>query len=158
MGHGENNPGEKTSGSQEEVPSINSLMGENKPKDDFNQAQLWEAWKKYCARVKEQDRKSYYATLTKHDPILKEDFRIVLKIDNHVQQKNLNDDKPELLQFLRKALNNGYIQIEGIIDQDDDPSGDKLFEPRNIYEAMAETNPALAEMKDLFDLDVEMDG
>src|SRR5690554_1570494 len=137
--------------------SIGAILNENKPKNDFNLAELWAAWDEYAARIKEEDKQSYYATLTKNKPVMREKFLIELLVDNNIQKSDLDADKGRLLEYLREKLNNWHIQLEGVVDEDDVADGDSLYDPYKKYEAMIEKNPTLAKMKQLFDLDVDYD-
>jgi DNA polymerase-3 subunit gamma/tau len=130
---------------------------EGKPADSFNLNELWEAWKEYAAKINAEDRQSYYVTLTKHDPVVVEENQIKFLVDNHVQVSDLNDDKGNLLEFLREKLNNWRIQLNVVIDEAEAKDGDSLYDPSAKFKAMAEKNPLLKELKNRFDLDIEHD-
>lgn len=149
----------KPTDSQSSKPeSIGTILHENRPKTEFNLAELWAAWDEYAAQVKEEDKQSYYTTLTKHKPVVREKFHIELLVDNHIQKSDLDADKGRLLEHLREKLNNWHIMLEGVIDEAESNDGDSLYDPYKKYEAMIEKNPTLAKMKQLFDLDVDYDG
>jgi len=130
---------------------------EGKPADAFNLNDLWAAWKEYTDMVKADDKQSYYVTLTKHDPVVVEENQISFKVDNHVQLSDINNDKGNLLEFLREKLNNWKIQLNVVIDVTETKDGDSLYEPSAKFAAMAEKNPLLKELKNRFDLDIEHD-
>jgi DNA polymerase-3 subunit gamma/tau len=134
-----------------------SLPVSDKPAKDFNMAQLWEAWDAYALTIKESDRQSYYATLTKRKPILRDNFKIELLLDNEIQKGDLETDKGNLLGFIREKLNNWQIQLQGIIDEDEAGDDMDLYSPEAKFKAMAEINPAITTMKQLFDLEVDYD-
>ncbi len=146
------------SSTTESAEEVLARLNENKPATDFNLAQLWDAWDEYAEKIKEEDKKSYYATLTKNQPILHEKYKVQLLLDNHVQLSDLEADKLHLLEFLREKLNNWRIQLEGVIDDTETEDGDSIYDPRKKFEAMNAQNPTLAKMKEIFDLDVEHDG
>lgn len=141
-----------------DAESIGAILHEDRPKTDFNLAELWAVWDEYAAQIKEEDKQSYYATLTKHKPVMREKFQIELLVDNHIQKSDLDADKGRLLEHLRGKLNNWHIMVEGVIDEEESSDGDSLYDPYKKYEAMIEKNPTLAKMKQLFDLDVDYDG
>ncbi|HKL03515.1 MAG TPA: DNA polymerase III subunit gamma/tau, partial [Cryomorphaceae bacterium] len=141
-----------TSGEDHEM-----ILNANKPAKEFNQAQLWEVWDEYAANIRDQDKQSYYSTLTKHKAILRDNFRVELLIDNHIQKADLDDDRVNLLSFLRERLQNWRITLEGIIDEETKNDGDSLYDPQKKFEAMVESNPALGKLKLKFDLDVDYD-
>lgn len=134
-----------------------SLPIDDKPAKDFNMAQLWDAWDAYAQTVKESDRQSYYATLTKRKPILRENFKIELLIDNEIQKGDLDTDKGNLLGFIRERLGNWQIQLQGVIDEDEAGDDMDLYSPEAKFKAMAEINPGIATMKQLFDLEIDYD-
>ena len=134
------------------------LLYDDRPATDFNLAELWKAWDEYAAMMKEEDKQSYYSTLTKHKPVMREKFQIDFLVDNHVQKSDIDNDKVRLLEFLREKLNNWKIKLESSIDDTESDDGDSLYDPYKKYEAMIDKNPMLARMKQIFDLDVDYDG
>ena len=134
-----------------------SAPNENRPADDFNLAQLWKAWEEYTRKVKEEGNKSYYATLTKHQPIVRDKNKVEFLVDHHVQLSDLESDRTRLLEFLREKLNNWQIQLTGIIQEDDPEEETSMYDPRKRFEAMRNENPLLGKMQKIFDLDVEHD-
>lgn len=130
---------------------------EGKPADEFNLNELWDAWKEYSAKIKAEDKQSYYVTLTKHDPVMVEKNKIEFLVDNHVQVSDINEDKGNILEFLREKLNNWRIQLNVVIDETESKDGDSLYDPSAKFAAMVEKNPLLAELKNRFDLDVDHD-
>ncbi|MCA1761980.1 MAG: DNA polymerase III subunit gamma/tau [Flavobacteriales bacterium] len=146
-----------TEAEKQENVDDEAILNANKPANEFNQADLWKVWDEYAAIVKERDLQSYYATLTKHKAILKDQFRVELLIDNHIQKTDLDEDRVNLLAFLREKLQNWRITLEGIVDEEIKNDGDSLYDPQKKFEAMVESNPTLAKMKQMFDLDVDYD-
>ncbi len=143
----------------ENVPeglNLSPLTGE-RPSKPFNLAQLWEVWDEYAAKVKEEDRQSYYATLTKRKPVVIEENLVELVLDNHVQLADLNHDKPQLLGFLRENLRNWKIDLRGVIQEEEDSEDVKLYTPEDRYKAMREINPRIELLRKQFDLDIEHD-
>lgn len=142
---------------QEQDPADESAYYEGKPADAFNLNELWDAWKAYAARIKAEDKQSYYVTLTKHDPVVVVENQIEFLVDNHVQISDINEDKGNLLEFLREKLNNWRIQLNVVIDETETKDGDSLYDPSAKFAAMAEKNPLLKEFKNRFDLDIDHD-
>jgi DNA polymerase-3 subunit gamma/tau len=95
--------------------------------------------------------------LTKRKPILRDNFKIELLLDNEIQKGDLETDKGNLLGFIREKLNNWQIQLQGIIDEDEAGDDMDLYSPEAKFKAMAEINPAITTMKQLFDLEVDYD-
>ncbi|MCZ4407458.1 DNA polymerase III subunit gamma/tau [Cryomorphaceae bacterium 1068] len=138
-------------------PTNEAASYEGKPADAFNLNELWDAWKEYASKIKAEDKQSYYVTLTKHDPVMVEENQIEFLVDNHVQVSDLNEDKANLLEFLREKLNNWRILLNVVIDETETKDGDSLYDPSAKFEAMAEKNPLLKELRSRFDLDIDHD-
>jgi len=152
---GGNTSENKGESAEEVIDDLSPL--DDKPASPFNQADLWKAWDEYAEQIREADKQSYYATLTKHKVLLRDDFKLELLVDNHVQLQDLNNDKANLVGFLREQLNNWRITLKGVIDEVERDDGDSLYDPHKKFEAMAERNPAIVDLKKRFDLDVDYD-
>ncbi len=132
-------------------------MYDGRPATPFNLAELWKYWDQYATGVKNDDRQSYYATLTRHKPILREKFKIELLLDNDIQKGDLETDKSNLLMFLREKLNNWQIQLEGIVEEGDDDNNSQPYTADAKYQEMLKINPQLGKMREMFDLEVDFD-
>lgn len=131
---------------------------DNLPANEFTMAQLWKAWEKYAQIIKDKDQQSYFATLSKHNPILKEKFQIEFLVDNHVQFDDVERDKANLLEVVREELKNWKVQLRVVIDEEEGDDGDSLYDPYSKFEAMIKENPALGQLKEKLDLDIDYDG
>ena len=103
--------------------------------------------------MKHEGKTNLHTTLTKYNPELKPDCTIVIQIDNSVQEEVLSTEKMELLDFLRKELNNFSIQIETSLA--DSESGTALYTTRDKFEKIASRNPSLNKLKDSLGLDLD---
>jgi len=131
---------------EEEKPKEEDLS--NKPADDFSQEQLEKAWKTLTKNKKSDN--NLFSTLNKRLPQLKEGFVIEHTVENKVQEGRLNEQKTELLSFLREELNNYQIQLELIINEN--PSNDRPYTPEDKFNHMAKKNPDINKLKDQLDL------
>jgi DNA polymerase-3 subunit gamma/tau len=128
------------------------------PANEFTMGQLWKAWEKYAQIIKDRDQQSYFATLSKHNPILKDNFQIEFLVDNHVQFDDVERDKANLLEVLREELKNWKVQLKVVVDEEEGDDGNSLYDPYSKFEAMIKENPALAHLKEKLDLDIDYDG
>ncbi|MBU2649689.1 MAG: DNA polymerase III subunit gamma/tau [Bacteroidetes bacterium] len=139
---------------QDEVPG--QINGDddlsNKPVKPFTQDDLIRVWGYYHETLK-NDSPSLYSTLTKDLPVLKEDFIIELKVFNKVLEKEINDRRMDMLAYLRKELENYSISMEILVDEDIQES--KAYFPEEIFQKLSEKNPALRELKDKLDLELD---
>ncbi len=96
------------------------------------------------------DRPSLKATLSIL-PEIKEDFTLVLPIDNRIQDELLVNVKPELVSWLRKELRNSKIKLKTVVT---DIKREKvIYSDVEKYQAMANKNPNLALLKRTLNLD-----
>ena len=138
--------------SKEQVKEENIQLSDQ-PKNNFGFDDLLEKWNSYANRMKHEGKTNLHTTLTKYNPELKPDCTIVIQIDNSVQEEVLSTEKMELLDFLRKELNNFSIQIETSLA--DSESGTALYTTRDKFEKIASRNPSLNKLKDSLGLDLD---
>ncbi len=121
--------------------------------DPFSQEKLEILWKEYADLVRSKTKESFYSTLTIRQPQVLENNTILYRIDNSVQKMDFEREQTELMEFLRKNLNNFSVKLELEIN--------KTAEKNNFYTdgdkltAMAEHNPVLKDLVSKLGLDVE---
>ena len=123
-----------------------------KPITQFTAEEFEKVWMEMALPYKTESP-DFYITLTSQIPKVNEDFSIELSIDNVIQEKEITERKFEILTILRNALNNAQIQLNTIINKN--PSITKPFTPQEKFKKMTENNPAIQNLKDLFDLDID---
>jgi DNA polymerase-3 subunit gamma/tau len=120
----------------------------------FSQRELEIVWEEFAARQQKAGRYSLHAALVKRKPQLKENLNIEFLLDNAAVEKDISDIKMELMAFLRQNLDNGSIQLTTAVDKSA-AAETKVYDPKEKYRRMAEKNPALQELKNKFDLDID---
>ena len=131
--------------SAKEQHEIYSKEGEE---EVFTEEQLAEKWNEFLMRL--DDRPSIKTTLS-NVPKLKEDFILLLEIDNRIQDDLLIDVRPELVSFLRKELRNSRINLKTVITE---VIREKvIYSDVEKYQEMASKNPSLALLKQKLNLD-----
>ena len=143
-----NDDGKKKSAAEEAMEDFSG-----KPADPFDQEDFMSHWNIYAATVKNQGKNSLYSTMKKRDPRVEKDFVVVLEIDNELQERDLNTEKPELMAYLREHLNNWSIRLNAVVVEDKESQ--KLYTPRDKYLRMVEKNPKLNDLKQKLDLDID---
>lgn len=126
---------------------------EEMPKTAFTFEEFEAKWNRFCYEIKENGRDTVYATLTKRKPELQDNFIVRLSLDNKVQEEYINAIKSDLLEFLRKELNNFSIQLETSIE--DVQEEKMLYTGKEKFDKMAEANPNLLKLKQALKLIVE---
>ncbi len=76
-----------------------------------------------------------------------------LKLENEIQQSFFNEEKGDLLRFMRDKLNNYSLQFEITITKDKQVL--EPYSPQEKFEYMVKKNPHLLELKRRLDLDIE---
>jgi DNA polymerase III subunit gamma/tau len=123
------------------------------PKTEFSVETFMGKWMRYCYQLKEEGKETLYGALTKRKPTLEANFGVKLIIDNKVQEDYINSIKPDLLDFLRKELNNYSISLALHVEQTTD---DKVaYTGKEKFDKMAQTNPNLIKLQQALKLMVE---
>ena len=141
------NKEEATSGNSEnQNPKLES------PKSSFTQLQLEDTWKRFADKINAQGKLNFYSTLTSYKPQLKENFILEFKLDNKVQEDEINREKLELLGYLRRELNNMEIQLITVIIKND--SEKRPYTNVEKFRHMMAINPAIDTLRKQLDLEV----
>ena len=144
---GKNEDSEKSNGTQ--------VAGPEEPKmaEPVSTAELESAWEKYALAVREKNQINLAATLLNRKPVLKGETQIEFTLDNKVQEEMIQEEKTDLMSFLRKELKNSLLSLETRIERVE--SEKKPYTPSEKFSRMAQANPALHKLKQAFDLDIE---
>jgi DNA polymerase-3 subunit gamma/tau len=148
------NPGSKNTVNEPsaEVKSESEALPEQF--ESFTQSDLEKVWTEMANAIA-QKLPNLFTTLTCRVPVLHEDNRIVLTVDNRIQDGEIFEHRPEMTLYLRKKLRNTSISIETLIL--DKPAEDrKPYTDTEKFEAMARNAPEIRKLKDQLNLDIEM--
>jgi DNA polymerase III subunit gamma/tau len=143
---------EKSPSSEKEIPAVTETNEQYLVTTMFSQQELELAWEEYGKSL-QKDWPDLYSTLKKHKPILKEDFLIEFWVENKLLDEKLNQKKNDLIQFLRTRLSNSGISLQIVVVEN--PKGSKPYTNREKFEYMAGKNPAVRDLKEQLDLDIE---
>lgn len=80
------------------------------------------------------------------------DYQIHLEIINSVQAAELEREKGELLDFLRKELRNYSIGLNFSIVETEKV---QIMDNKGVFDKLAEENSSLNKFRKLFNLDIE---
>jgi len=117
-------------------------------KEDFSIAELKEKWEQFVGRLDERPSlKSSLSTL----PEITDDFKLILEIDNRIQEDLIGSIKPELVSWLRRELKNSRIQLVTKITEK--LKGKIIYTDSEKFEEMAKKNPQLERLRNKFKLD-----
>ncbi|MFD0939522.1 DNA polymerase III subunit gamma/tau [Pedobacter boryungensis] len=119
-------------------------------KQEFTEEQFLEFWKIYTQKAKDADKIHLY-TLMNNDPILN-GTEITVLVENLALESTLQDEKIELLNFLRTALKNFDLQI--VSRRAENTQKKRIYTNKDKYSYLIEKNPQLEEMRKRFNLDI----
>ncbi|MBI3509306.1 MAG: DNA polymerase III subunit gamma/tau [Bacteroidetes bacterium] len=120
---------------------------------DFSQEELEKVWKSYAGFLRNKGKESDYAFLTMNKPVKVNAALISFTVFNKAAETNINEDKTELMGYLRRMLKNNSFNLEIIVTKDE--SGSKIYTSADKYKHFVKINPALDKLRTQFDLDVE---
>ena len=79
--------------------------------EDFSNDDLMTAWKEMKAHFAENGKSNLVLALDINEPVLQENFKIEITLSNTSQVELLQQEKMNILDFLRKKMNNDLIDI-----------------------------------------------
>ncbi len=89
-----------------------------------------------------------------HKPTLCDKFVLIQQVDNASQEKAMQEEMIDLLNFLRIELKNGKVTLNTSIVETSDT--DKSLSPRDYLNQEMEANPALKDVIQEFKFEIEM--
>jgi hypothetical protein len=116
--------------------------------EDFTAEDLKIKWEQFLVRLEE--RPNLRSTLS-NVPEIKEDYKLVLEIENRIQDDLISNIKPELVSYLRKELKNSKIELVTLITEK--VKGRLIYTDAEKFDEMVKKNPNLALLKQTFKLD-----
>ncbi len=117
---------------------------------DFSAEELKIKWEEFRQRL--DDSPNLQSTLSRL-PHIEDNYRLVLDIENSVQEDLVNNIKPELVSWLRKELKNSEIQLNTRITEIEKQR--VIYSPSEKYMELLKKNPNLELLKQKFRLDFE---
>ncbi len=118
--------------------------------NDFTAEVMEIKWNDFVTRL--HDRPNLQSTLSRI-PRLEEGYRLVLDIDNSVQDDLITSIKPELISWLRTELKNSKVELATNITQTS--RAKMIYTDSEKYLEMLKKNPKLEILKERFKLDFE---
>lgn len=131
---------------EEEVSEVIS-----KKSSSFSESEMQKVWDEYTEKIKAEGKTNLFITLSSSVPNLKDKIKINLKISNDAQQKILEENKIELMDYLRTSLKNDFIELT--TDITEDIKRDIPYTPKDKFLKMIEENPSLKILQQKLGLD-----
>lgn len=120
--------------------------------ENFTQEQMIMAWNKYIRTI--QGKKLLMNTMESCKPTLTANYVLVQSVDNTYQEKEMQNEANTLVNFLRKELRNGQITLS--IQLSEMTNMTKAMTPNERLKRMTENHPALKELREQFNLELDL--
>lgn len=128
------------------------IKEEDLPSDSFTQDQLNEYWDTFVDKLEKKGKYNLAAILKIDTPKLTDDDVIQLEFPNSTNKIEVERNQFDLLQFLRKSLNNFNIRLEISVNEAMDKK--YAYTAEDKYAKLLEKNPALETLKQTFNLNL----
>ena len=130
------------------------MRQEDLPREGIHLDHVKMYWKQFAFQVKEDGMETFYNALIKRDPVLKNDEILELTVDNLVQYNYIQTHLLTFKEFMRKQLQNFYLDIV-LVQASADEEEIKFLTGKDKFAALARKNPNLHTLKNRFNLDIE---
>ncbi len=123
-----------------------------KEPEELTDKVLISCWMEFAQQLKD-DQPRLYSTLTSQMPELSADKKIILKLNNTLQEKAIRSIQTELLQFLRDK--SGHRDLDMQTDIAEEQSEKKLYTKEEKYQHLQKKNPDLDLFRQSLGLDFD---
>ena len=135
---------------KEDEQEITAATGESR--SNFDQEQLNPLWLEYAKIIETKGKISLFRLFSEQFPKIDDNFLLHFPVESQALAEDLQTEKPELLTFLRKSLNNYGINIDFPVIAVEESK--ILYTPQDKLKHMLEKHPKLMYMKKHLDLDL----
>ena len=125
---------------------------ENLPETRFTEADLLTYWQQLTTKKLDEGAQNLASILALEKPALEDHFVISYQVANSLNEVEMKQALPEILEFLRTKLNNFKLTIKLTISEH--IREETLYSPEEKYNYLMEINPELKYLKDTFGLDL----
>ncbi|WP_026475622.1 hypothetical protein [Alkaliflexus imshenetskii] len=140
-----NKPDTNTAQSEEPVVALNQPV---------TPGALINVWNRYAASI-EKENGRLFSILTNQQPQLVDTKTILYKLKNQLQEEEVISARNSLMLFLKTELKNSSLELKTEIDNDTANQPQKAFTAADKLQVMMQKNPALALLKQQFNLDID---
>ena len=130
---------------------VETELNAPKKSENFTESKMREVWMLFAEKINKEGKMNLFITLTSSDPTLEEETLINLKISNDAQEKILDENKIQLMDYLRTSLNNDFISLKTELSED--IKSDIPYTPKDKFIKMTEENPHLNTLQQKLGLD-----
>jgi DNA polymerase-3 subunit gamma/tau len=131
--------------------TLTQIDEEDRPEDNFSETDLYDLWDKLKDNYKTSSP-TIFSALNTHLPTIIDELTIEIGVDNLIQKDQIQEQKPQILSFLRQNLNNYAVNF--IISIKEIKKQQKAYLPAEKFQKMMEKNPDIEKLKNDLDLDL----
>lgn len=121
-------------------------------RSEFRQDQLNALWTEYASVIEDKGKVSLHRLFVEKFPEIDKNFLLHFPVDSQALADDLQIEKPELLSFLRKKLDNYGIHIDFPVLESEHKK--MLYSAQDKYKHMVEKHPHIVYLKKQLDLDL----
>lgn len=136
-----------------EVKAVTTSDTGELSKDAFTKEQLLNAWNEYAKSQKTIGKHQLFTTLTMNLPDIISEDKLELVIHNQAQENLMAEEKSALMDYLRKKLNNYYLQLNTRLVEE--AGSQEAYTIKEKYQKMVEKNPDLEEFRRQLGLELD---
>ena len=129
-------------GSLKDEQEIEDKIEISKNSDHFSNDDLQQRWKEMNSNFSNKGKTNLVLALNSNKPVLKENYVVEVTLSNTSQVELLNEEKLNILGYLREKMNNDSIDIITNVIQSD--KNDTPYTNSDKYKKMYEQNKNLA--------------
>ena len=119
---------------------------------EFRQDQLNPLWLEFAKTIEAKGKVSLFRLFSDQFPKIDDNYLLHFPVESQALADDLQIEKPELLTFLRKKLNNYGIKIDFPVIEAEHSK--MLYTPQDKFKHMVDKHPQLVYLKKALDLDL----
>ena len=120
--------------------------------NEFNAEKLKLKWIQYSKNLSENGNNSLSSLLEISEPNIFQNNKIIFTVPSKSNKKEIDNDKENLMKFLRSELQNDLIELEVVVDKS--TSKEYYSTPQEKFEKLNKINPLLDQFKKDLKLDL----
>jgi len=148
------------------IPNLDSVFEEKKvdeqkgpeyitgdAEEPFGEQEFMGFWNTFANKIKAENKISLYTLMVANPPVLKENYKVEVIVENPIQQQLLIESKIDVLNYLRQKLKNFKVDLIPILQKTNVVR--KPVTDTEKYQAMVAKNPLLDKFRKEFNLGFE---
>lgn len=128
-------------------------IDESAPREDFSRDAFMQIWNTIIQEQTEQN--NHGVAIGLKNVSLEPNFEILVTVESHIQESAILEQRIDIVERLRKGLNNGSIRLK-IKIAEQEVTQKKYLTNKDKFVKLAEKNPALHKLRKKFKLDIDL--